>query len=686
MPILLFGLYLICWIALVVHWWRRKSFFPIFGTGRSTRIWWGVTFLFFHPLLSLLYLVYGVLHRPPAERTRPIPPIYLNASRAAVLILSFLVVVLFRLPSGTRNTEPIVADSRTEPRDDGLTLKAHATSFKSSNNTSSFSSYSSHTGSRLGVRDVLITVESDHPLLHKIALHVQEALTNLPMVDRVVYLPAGLHLEEPQRLPGMFVNLQMPAFHEVGLPGVRKVEAEVEAQASVAGPLSDSHVSRENDPPLVEFSIGVQVQHASSTAGIETAGAVYDQEAKSIGEQTAGHIVKKLTEMAEKSGILPPYPDYFYGPYEPAPPLPFLDAEDLTMLFTGTCMMSTNRTVWTYRDDRPTTVAIQSMRDALARDGWPVPRNAGTYEPFDVIEFERGNEIVKVFRKKKPHTRFVHHHPRPIGTPDAAQSPEPPMIAMYERRFTRAETNAALERLINEGADVDTLIPLSPAIRRAPEALRDQYDRLLVQSRPSSINACIELVRFYNRRDETARALDALDQARAYVRLLKAHNPRQGDFKKLAKELNAEEHLERPIPESALHAVGLIPLDGLTSPVTRTVRIGQPVGFYRYGENKESGDPVQTVAFAVIEDTSPSGRKTAPKQARDHDPRSRWRIQRVTKYGGSTLSSTSGGRIENGVWEVDQSASFPREADRAHLRIKAKQTGEDRITFTATPE
>ena len=57
-------LYLLVWLLLLVHCLKRKRFFPIFSDGVSTKVLWLVTFIFFNPLLTLLYIVFGVIPRP----------------------------------------------------------------------------------------------------------------------------------------------------------------------------------------------------------------------------------------------------------------------------------------------------------------------------------------------------------------------------------------------------------------------------------------------------------------------------------------------------------------------------------------------------------------------------------------------------------------------------------------------
>jgi len=65
------GLYLIVWSALLLHCLGRREFYPIIGRKWGTKIFWLLTFVFFNPLLSLIYIVFAVLFKPPKIDENP---------------------------------------------------------------------------------------------------------------------------------------------------------------------------------------------------------------------------------------------------------------------------------------------------------------------------------------------------------------------------------------------------------------------------------------------------------------------------------------------------------------------------------------------------------------------------------------------------------------------------------------
>lgn len=149
-------LYLAAWLCLLIHCLRRKRFFPILGSGLSTKLFWLATFPFFNPLLTLLYLLFAVVLPPLApDRKHPI------ARTVSILTIAFIAVILifFELPSFTRHAGPVTIGEKAghdSDNESGLNLEASAGKLVSNNqySTSVFSSHSPN--ARLNVRTILI--------------------------------------------------------------------------------------------------------------------------------------------------------------------------------------------------------------------------------------------------------------------------------------------------------------------------------------------------------------------------------------------------------------------------------------------------------------------------------------------------------------------------------------------------
>jgi len=59
--------YLLLWLALLVGCVRKREFCPLLGTSRATRLFWLATFVFFNPVLTILYLLFAARSRQPGR-------------------------------------------------------------------------------------------------------------------------------------------------------------------------------------------------------------------------------------------------------------------------------------------------------------------------------------------------------------------------------------------------------------------------------------------------------------------------------------------------------------------------------------------------------------------------------------------------------------------------------------------
>ena len=62
--------YLLLWLALLAGCIRKREFCPLVGTSRATRLFWLATFVFFNPVLTILYLIFGQIRSPRGRANR----------------------------------------------------------------------------------------------------------------------------------------------------------------------------------------------------------------------------------------------------------------------------------------------------------------------------------------------------------------------------------------------------------------------------------------------------------------------------------------------------------------------------------------------------------------------------------------------------------------------------------------
>lgn len=245
-------LYLLLWLVLLVHCFRKKRFFPILGTGLSTKILWMVTFLFFNPVLTLLYVIFGLTLRPPVGRKVRILG-RVGSVLAVVLIAATL--ILFEMPAIGRQEGPVViAKDDTQTTDkSALTFEANAGKLASSNNysTSTFSSHSQN--ARFSAASILILCQDDHLLLDKVARGLQQQLAAQPYVQRVTYYPPSEAADMKEMLPDVFVMLAIGRIDETKSPIGRKLNATITCSAGRTLYPGHSHTFYSNSPPVIKY-------------------------------------------------------------------------------------------------------------------------------------------------------------------------------------------------------------------------------------------------------------------------------------------------------------------------------------------------------------------------------------------------------------------------------------------------
>ena len=138
--------YLVIWIILLLLCLRRRQFCPVIGDSAATRYFWLATFIFFNPVLTALYLIFGQIRSPRAKPNRFTMPTVLT-----IAILGFFV----NFPGITHLwMQPFLGRSAdANPR-----FKAHLAAISSANNTTTSISTSSRGNDRLACGQVIFRV------------------------------------------------------------------------------------------------------------------------------------------------------------------------------------------------------------------------------------------------------------------------------------------------------------------------------------------------------------------------------------------------------------------------------------------------------------------------------------------------------------------------------------------------
>jgi len=652
--------YLIIWSVLLVNCLFRRQFYPILGRGWGTKGLWLLTFVFFNPLLTLLYLAFGFLLRP-AKNQEQAPSTSFPSVVAAACIA--VVLVLFELPAGSYDAEPVVLTSESGPADANKPggsfhgFEANAGLMRGKNNVQALSSVAAGEGARVSVRSVMLICQNPHQLLDRVARQFQRSLIKLPYVDKVAYYPFGTKPQPGGLLPGVSVTIDMPKFSENTLLRSRHIRATIEWQASTSILAGPSHTVGANGTPLVQFDIESQLDHESHMIGVESQAARYKLEANDIAGEMTRSINKQFENLLDKYGPLPATPQTLNGAYHEPPELPFFKAGSAEQLISGYALLENNHTVWWFAEERDAEEALGAYRDELKSLGWT--KEEITKES---LRMRKDDEIIYAYqpRSRDPQATAVIWGKYDI--PNSAA----PMVVHYESYLSGEQMRKAMDTLLDSDVELETLLVFEKYLR-TPE----QHGRLksiIEQSPVRTLSACLVLARFWADGGEMEKGRDALLHALALERSEKANNTRSLEIKNLARKLGDEGLTEAPLAENILLDVGFTKAEKLTEPLAVEKGLNEPVLFYR----RDDAGGFKTLALRVIRSREQSS--AAPYQLLT--------IER--RRGSSSLNETDGNIRPGGVW-FSESSLQDFSVDNKSAQCKIECLGNERFAFTITP-
>ncbi len=659
--------YLAIWILMLIHWIRCKSFYPILNNHFLTKVWWGLTFLLFNPLMTLLYVVFGVFLRPTGHK-----PKHLLRSRIIVFGMSAVIVTFLELHL-TKPSDHIVTARKGDPVQQS-SIGFKTTTCESQINTSATSSKAVPANALLDIRRIAILNDSDHPLMIKTAHLLQQALIGLPMVDEVVYYPAGSAPEPGTLLPSYYLRLDMPSYAQSIRPAGRAVEAVITCSGNAFGGVDHLDFPYNFHIPLVDLSQNITVNYKGVISGIESGSAVHDDEAKAIGKSICDQLLKPLTKTADENGLLPRMPDAFYGKYAPAPTMPFEANREVISKLSGCGFLFHNMTIWSYRDERPMHEAMQAVQNALEKEGWNGSDDYLDSSYPTPLELNHDGEHLLLIRQTKPPSTGMYE-----------RKESDVMTACYFRPFNEDEILQAAESLLNtKSTAVELLLAFSQQYLNRPNTddFRKRYENHLIEAKPCSVRACMEMARIWKSRDDQVRAIDMLARAVAMDRLLQNQNDNQQNLNKLGKDLGVDKLEDLPLTDSVLQSIGLIPIALQSTNITRTVALNESFGFYEYGgddREADSGNSLRTCVFRVFEEAT-SGPTTGFSA---DDPRAHWRLSMTNQREFGKSWTARPGQLENGRWTARDEGWARQLSPNLELSVTARETDDGRICFSA---
>lgn len=640
-------LYLILWAALLLHCIRRRVFYPVFGTAWGTKILWLITFAFFSPPLTIMYIIFGVVIKPRNYHAelKPIRPV----SVIVVLLLAVIIVTL-EIPSWNDNAKPKVFTKGIGDSSNGFKTELSAAKFEANNNFSTVTSSSHSSFARFAARTIVLKITGTDALLTRTAEILAKSLSEIAYVDKVEYFPHATYQPSKTRAPDVMIDLSMLNKQESKTPFGSTLDTVFLMQAANSPHRGISSVIDTYTPPPIQFTMRSTLDHKSTLKGYESRQAKYKLQAENIAQQLTETITKQFDDWLKKFGLMGVLDDVFYGQYLPPPEFEYFKDKDAQIVISNTGMMVNNHTIWFCEDRRPTVEVLNEIQDQLKDAGWNVSENVTELKTGTnlYIRVSKGRERIYVFRKKAvdPETgRYTGNCPN-----DPPKAPDTPIVFHYKKYFTDDQYVAIRQHLLTSDADVETLIMFSGLFSSKQD--KDALTAQLEEKKSLNFDAHLHLAQDYQRRKQTEKAKNTLLYARALAYTMKDHSPRQSEIKNLAKKLGDKKLADMQVGAEVFQQVGFIDANSLDEPYEVEKKLGEPVLFYHVRKD----GTIRTNTYRVIK-----GGKWE------------YSVQSIEKQEGmSGLSQTGVGKTEN--WKATQSFGCVEYSVNVQIRKTPKGT------------
>ncbi len=584
-------IYLVAWAILLAMCFRKKQFWPIVKNSGYSKYFWLVTFIFLNPALTVLYFIFGQIRSPRARTNN-----YAFPAVVAFVIVGFIV----NFPGITHLwMQPFLGRSADE--DKGPYFHAQLAAIKSSDNTSTSSYTSNSNNSRLACRNVVIVCEGEHTLLQRVANSVQEMVEKIPNIETVHYynqesLPLTLDFT-----PDIFIHLNLNYFKENLLPYLLKLEVEFQAMISDTAVKSGYSSINNKTPPLINYSLNIEISHRSETTGYESER--YNMAAKDIAKQICKELEKNLKNWQGKFGLLPEIPDYFYGkytPYEMPEPLKSLEAK---LLYSYNGLMKNNETILQLNTTGDAVEQLKQLQQQMINLGWK-DNNSNLYEEHMETRLEKTNMQLRMKKENRQIYIFKRWGTDSHGLKSITRNTNNEDKEISTRLYVRdvemlsdKQLQLALDKLFVEPVDIE-LIMLFDRMYNFQQ--REKYFQLL-QNQPPTLKNLVRLAEMYQSRKMFGEAEQAVLRAAAMLWVTRDEQDLKNRLKSVAKKLGNEKLVDQQPSREFLLEFGFTEITENTEPFEIKVGSDEPMLLF----SQDSNGAIQTLHLSCTpSDTS----------------------------------------------------------------------------------
>ncbi len=583
--------YLVLWVALLIHCLLKRMFFPLFGRGLGTKIFWLITFVFINPLLTLLYVIFAVISKADEKSVRKI-----HVKGAICLVLVLVVIGVFELPGpdGRKNEITILHAGQEKQKEKGFNFQAQAGVLKANNSHSTGTSSSTSNNAKFYAKSIVIRSESDHALVDKVCRFMQEKIVQLPYVERVEYWPFGVEMNDPLSRADVIVVLDARRISEGGFGIKRKLEANISCYVGTEPVEKFYHTHYSNSPPVIRFAMNSHLRHSSNFKGFESSRARYKQQSENIGQQFVEAITKQFDKWIDKHGLLPELPEYIFGREVMEVEFEFLKEKDAKRLHHSGGLLTNYSAVWSFEDERTNDEVFREVRDILSEQGWTGGNQLDREGKHKRENFtmSKGDDHMQIFRK-----RGQSDSGGILYGDNESLEKKLPIIVEYLSLFTNEQMDDVLGKLFASDADIDTKLIFENVSHdeSVKQLLFDSVDSQQIKT----MDGYLLIGRYYADRDQMVKATEALMMARAMGRAESKHNPAENEIKKLAKKIGDESLAKGEVEEEYYRRAGFVDISTVDNGVVYERATDAPSMFYTMPADEQGIDKAKIKTIAI---------------------------------------------------------------------------------------
>jgi hypothetical protein len=564
LPAVVFGVF---WLICVLHWIRRKRFYPVFANPRSTKLFWGIAFLFFSPLLLLLYVVFGVFMSADRKPAR---------WRSALVLLPVVAVMLLSvfnlLPRSSQHTisarNPKTGKIHTPP---AMGISANAGVTKSRINSSSgLSTTNSGNNNLFVLSSVWIQEMDDHPLVQQTARALHARLADYAPITKIGWGPPGSAPPPGEQRYDFFIALSLPDIQETRLPGYRSLSGSLQAEFG-SNPFHGNHTENDSfSPPLVACSGTTKLEFQSSHTGLETPRARHVRTGKELADNLFNYLQKTFDGFFEKHGPSATFPSEMYGPWRETLAIPFPEDAKISVVMAGYGLLNHNHSIWRVESGAPPGEFLETLKQTLEAKAWKgrdvsLEEGGGAY-----LRMKNNEDLFWISRNRTIKDGFS-VTPRPDETDGSIY------YAHYIDRFNRDEYRALLERMLTSQPTLELLLAFKYHFQRSD--LMDAFYQHVEETSPESLDGLLLLARHYLKQENPDKAREMARKAEVLSWFDPGVHTREEELKTLREELGLEK-MDPAAPDyTLLRQLGAVFLEEEGFPVVRETKPGHPVIF-----------------------------------------------------------------------------------------------------------